>query len=195
MSKRLIIAIDCDDALIETTRFLVDTYNSLYGASVTLENAHSSHNPEWQSTDRQEVYRRIRSIQMSDEFGELAPTQAAVDAVHRLAANHELHLVTARHDEVAAVTHRMLGRYFKGCFTGIEHAGPDRPKGEICASLKADMMIDDNLLYLESVVMGCTTHPIWFGDYPWQKEHSETTLPVQRCRTWQEVEDAVTKYS
>lgn len=195
MTKRLIIAIDCDDVLIETTPYLVETYNRQYKSQVTLANAHLSKNPEWQSNDRAEVFRRLHQIQLSREFGELLPLSAAIKTVNALAQAHDLHLVTARSPEVMTATSQMIERYFDGCFTSVEHVGPDRPKGEVCAQLKADIMVDDNLDFLETVVAHGTPLAIWFGDYPWQKAHLGTNLSVKRCATWEEVEQAVARYA
>ena len=194
MTNRLTIAIDCDDVLIETTPYLVESYNRQYQGQVTLANAHLSKNPEWQSNDRAEVFRRLHQIQLSREFGELLPLSAAIKTVNALAQLHNLHLVTARSPEVMAATNQMIERYFDGCFTSVEHVGSDRPKG-VCAQLKADIMVDDNLDYLETVVAHGTPLAIWFGDYPWQKAHQNTSLPVTRCATWGEVEYAVGRYA
>lgn len=194
MSRRLVIAIDCDDVLINATEYLVDTYNSRYGTSVRLLHAHQSRNVEWEA-NRVEVFRRIVDIQQSEEYAAIAPHESTVEVIHRIARDHELHLVTARLNEVMPVTVKMINTYFEGCFTSIEHVGPDRPKGEICKSIGANVMIDDNLHHLESADAHGVEYVIWFGDYPWQLEIDHRDLNVARCGDWKQVEEELDSYA
>lgn len=195
MPKRLIIAIDCDDVLVPTTEYLVTQYNKLYKAQVQLRDAHLDNNPEWVAVGKQKVLERLHSIQLSKGFQALSPFADAVEVVNALAQEHELHLLTARSLEVADTTNKMIERYFKGCFTGVQHVGVDLPKGVICAQLHADVMIDDNLNYLRSVVKQSIPLAIWFGDFPWQHEHANELHSVQRCSNWAVVREVIDDYA
>ena len=188
--KHLIIAIDCDDVLIHTTEYRVAKYNSLYGTTVELEHAHSSKNPDWK-TDRDEVFRRLHAIQLSDEYALIEPPKQTVGTVKKLAAQHELHLVTARNSSVLAATERMLDSHYPGCFISVHHIGADASKGDICKEINADVMIDDNLMHLESAFESGVEHLIWFGDYPWQRTQVPESVTPNRCRDWQEVQDYI----
>lgn len=188
--KRLIIAIDCDDVLIHTTEYLVEKYNSLYGTNVKLESAYSSKNPDWQ-TDRDEVFRRLHAIQLSDEYALIEPSKETVRAITELASRHELHLVTARNASVLAATERMLDSYYSGCFTSVHHIGADASKGDICKEIRADVMIDDNLQHLESAGESGVEHLLWFGDYPWQKAQVPAHVIPSKCKDWQEVQEYI----
>lgn len=184
--RRLVIAIDCDDVLIDATDYLVREYNRLYDTKVQKVNAHTSKNLEWQA-ERDEVFRRLHAIQLSDDYTSITPAKQTIQAVKRLAQDHELHLVTARASEVTAVTNRMVEDYFPGCFTSIEHVGSDRPKGAVCAALAADILIDDNLKNLETAHESGIDYLLWFGEYEWQDESGDTPHVV-RCRDWLGVE-------
>lgn len=188
--RRLTIAIDCDDVLVHTTERLIDTYNSQYGTSVKLAHAYLSNNDEW-GAERDEVFRRIVAIQRSDEYAAVAPSEQTIAVIKRLARRHELHLVTARFNEVMSVTTRMLDTYFPDCFTGIEHVGPDRPKGEVCRTIGANVMVDDSFHHLESAATSGVERLVWFGNYPWQGEENFEMLPAVRCRDWLHVEKAL----
>ena len=101
--KRLVIAVDCDDVLISASEYVVKTYNRLYGTNVTLDQAHTSGNPDWLA-NRDEVFRRLDGIQKTDEYALLPPDGKAINNVKELSKDHELHLVGARSEAVLGVT-------------------------------------------------------------------------------------------
>lgn len=191
--KRLVIAIDCDEVLISGAAYIVDTYNRQYGTNVQPEHAHMSNNPEWKA-DRAAVLHRIYEIQRSAGYAELVPIQRATQVVKRLAATHELHMITARPTEIMEVTHKMLDRYFPGCFTSVEHIGPDLSKGEMCQRLRADVMIDDTLKHLESAQHCGVAHRVLFGEG--SRSHVEVDSPVTAiCADWDAVEVEIERIS
>lgn len=192
MAKRLIIAIDCDDVLIETTEYIVDVYNRQYGTSVTLDRSHDQDNEQWGVADGEQLIQRFNEIQSTEEYAGLVPMPEALRAVKLLARDHELHLVTARHGSIEAITEAMLNEYLPGCFTSMEHVGRDRSKGEVCRQLKADILIDDSIRNLQSVLehglpAGGALH---FGMYAWNRVNP---LPegVISCFDWETVEREV----
>lgn len=197
MTKRLVIAIDCDDVLISASEYLVETYNDMYGTNVQLQNAHTSKNDEWQAS-RDEVLRRLHVIQMTDDYAVIEPEDSTIKAVKRLADDYELHLVTARDGAIMSVTQRMVDTYFPGCFDSIEHVGADASKGEICARVGASIMIDDNIAHLETASENGVKLLIWFGDYVWQatqEERAQSLVSLYRCHSWQDAVEVIDEYA
>lgn len=191
--KKLVIAIDCDDVLVNASEFLVQTYNARYGTSVQIERAHQSGNDEW-GADRDEVFRRIHEIQLSDAYAQIAPSKMARRVIAELASHHELHVVSARHDDVLSVTNRMLEQYFIDCFQSVEHVGDDRSKGEVCEQLGAQVMIDDNSKHLIDAAGHGVAKRIWFGDYAWQKDQ-EIDVTADRCLDWREAQAVIEEFA
>ncbi len=193
MTRRLIIAIDCDDVLISTTPYLVDEYNRLYKTHVTIGGSHDSGSGAWGSEDKKVILGRLTDIQASKEYAVLQPFDDAISAVRRLAAHHELHLVTARDEAITEVTMTMLNDYLHKCFMSVEHVGDGGlSKGEVCKRLHADILIDDNVKHLTSALehgltLGGALH---FGDYPWNRSEASPE-GVVRCDNWDEVEQKV----
>lgn len=188
MARRLIIAIDCDDVLIESTVFLVDAYNAKFGTHVAIERAHDSNSDEWGTTDRGEILGRLSALQHTPEYAQVQPISEAIKAVVELSKVHELHLITARDMSVEKVTMAMLKQYLEGCFTTMEHVGKDRSKGSVCRTLGADILIDDNMKHLvDALAQGMPSGgALHFGDYPWNRTE---TLPdgVTACANWDAV--------
>mgnify|MGYP000905679520 CR=1 FL=1 len=187
--KRLVIAIDCDDVLLNASQYIVDTYNRQYGTHVALATAHTSSNPDW-NAERDEVFRRLHAIQSTKSFGEIMPRLDAIKSVKSLAALHELHLVTARDEAILDVTKRMLDRHFAGCFAGIHHVGPDKSKGEVCREIGATVLVDDNSRHLLDALEHEVELAIWFGDYPWQSSQ-QFNEHIVRAVDWSVAEEMI----
>jgi 5'(3')-deoxyribonucleotidase len=194
MPRRLVIAVDCDDVLIETTLFLVRDYNNKFNTNVNLEDAHKPNNPDWGTDDNGLILDRLSEIQNSKEYAEIKPIAEAINAIHRLVKDNELHLITARDGSVEVATMAMLDRYFSGCFISVEHVGKARSKGEVCRQIKADILIDDNILHLLSALdygmpSGGALH---FGNYLWN-QLGDPIEGVIECHNWEAVEREVHK--
>ena len=192
MAKRLTIAIDCDDVLIETTEYIVDVYNQQYDTSVALDKSHDQNNEQWRVPDGTLLIQRFNEIQSTEAYARLVPMPEALRVVKQLARDHELHLVTARDGSIEAITEAMLDEYLPGCFTSMEHVGRDRSKGEVCQQLEADILIDDSIRNLQSALeyglpAGGALH---FGEYAWNRVEP---LPegVVTCFDWEAVEREV----
>lgn len=194
MSRRLVIVVDCDDVLIHTTKYLVDTYNDQYGTQVPLAHAYDSGYDAW-AAEKPVVLQRFVEMQMAPAHAEILPRADAIEAVKTLAQQHELHLVTARLADVDHVTRAMVDEYFPECFASINHVGVDYSKGAVCKDLGADVIIDDNFKHVVAGREHGVGLPIWFGQYPWQREHDVQEINGVRCSEWGEVVREVTRFA
>lgn len=180
--KRLIIAVDCDDVLVGSMELLIPEYNKRHGTSISLETSHSHSLELWKADDKQTVIDRLTDIQMTYQAQALP---GAYDVLRSLAETHELHMVTARPIEAELMTLKLVQQEFDGLFTSIEHVGHQGSKGEVCARIQADALIDDNLRHVEDALGYGVAVAIWFGNYPWQSQ--EAPSGVVRCNDWKSV--------
>ena len=184
--KRLVIAVDCDDVLVSTAPYFVDTYNNTYGTSGTLEYAHSPDPSVWGASE-EVIVERWFGMTRTDGYKGLSPDPYEVKVLRNLAKIHELHLVTARREEEREFTQTMLDKHLDGVFTSMKFVGWEGSKGDVCRALRADILIDDNFRHLVSARDCGVSGLLWFGDYPWQTEDL-SDMPIVRCRDWCEVE-------
>ncbi len=202
--KRLVIAVDCDDVLVLTSAEAINNYKHLYGTNLLLDSLYSeAEMATWGTNDENVAKKRIWDYLMSADFASIRPTQPAIDAIKSLAGRHELHLVTGRSEDLAEVTQFTLEEYFAGCFESVEHTNfivrsadtsKSRSKGEVCAAIGADILIDDHVVHAESVVNAGVAKVLLFGDYAWNRSNN---LPygVERCTDWGSVLRAVEDYA
>ena len=125
--NRLVIAIDCDEVIVETVGPILRHYNKQYGADLPapLEPKHYYNGTPYDwgvANDPQEGARRVEAYTQSDEFAALTPEETAVAAIRRLATQHSIHIVTGRReDQLAAITQQMVDTYLPGCIDGIHY--------------------------------------------------------------------------
>lgn len=194
-TKRLIIAIDCDDVLVPTARHIIEDYNERFGTSVTFEHFYDTTDltlDTWGVKTREEAIERVAEFLHSDKHSRIAPDADTIRAVKALADRHELHLVSGRVDALKPVTEQMLQVYFPGCFQTIEHTNfiapkssklARRSKGDICKIIGADILIDDHPHHVKSVLEANVDKAILFGEYAWNRSAAMSSGMV-RCKDW-----------
>jgi 5'(3')-deoxyribonucleotidase len=105
---------------------------------------------------------------LRERSAELAPMPGAIEAVEALATSAELHVVTARCDELSReVTEEWVARWFGDAFAGVHMkslSAPGRTKGDVCAEISADVLIDDSPANLATLA---GTRGILLGHWPW----------------------------
>lgn len=187
-----IIAIDCDDVIIETAPSTLVYYNNTYGTTVELKDFYSNEDSVW-GADSNTAIERINNYLNSQEFQEQRPFQEAIKVVMELAEQYELHLVTGRHDFLTEATTNMLHTYFPNIFKSVEFTNffSDNPrsKAAVCSNLHAVYLIDDNLHHA-TVVAEAGIKVLLYGDYPWN-EADNLHPNIRRVKDWYEIRDTL----
>ena len=190
--RRLVIAVDCDDVLVQTTPFFVNAYNETYGTSVPLADARDGSSPAWGGLADEVIIERWGRLVQTEGYKNLQPDPLEALVLHELAKHHELHLVTARKENERQFTQEMLDRELAGVFTSMEFVGWGGSKGEVCKRIGADVLIDDSANHLyDALDQGLPAGgAILFGDYPWNSaDHGHDKLV--HCLDWSNVKAAV----
>ena len=203
VSKRLVVAIDCDDVLLPTSQAIVSNYNRRFGTSLTLEDMYRPATLErWGTDDDDIAIERVNEFLRSEEHARLVPDPEAIAAVRTLSGDHELHLITGRADFLKEATAQLLDVYFNGCFTSIEHtnyivpstsAAVRRSKGDVCANINATVLIDDHLVHGKDALRALD-RVIVFGDYPWNRQ-DKLSEGMIRCGDWTAVVRELSLYA
>ena len=194
--NQLVIAIDCDDVLIDLGEPLVEWYNQTYKTSLSLADWYGDDLQAYGVNSMDDAIERVYTYLKSDNHAQLKPNPVAIDAVSRLCKQHELHLVTGRPKFLEPITKAMLTTYFPGMFQTVEHTsyygpgtddvGKSRSKGEVCGQIRADILIDDHVAHGKDVLNHGVKEVLLFGDYPWNQ--TDDDIPgVTRCPDWQSV--------
>lgn len=138
----------------------------------------------------------------SDHFNSGIPVMpGAFETLSRLSEDCELVVVTSRQHVIQNITLDWIDKHFPGLFQEIyfgNHfalSGTSRKKSEICRSIGASVLIDDNPSY----AFDCASSGIdvllydWRLGYPWSKLNGRSHPLITVVQDWQEVEDNVAR--
>ena len=187
-TNRETVAFDIDDVLLDTAPSILTHYRETYGISIPVEHFYSKEPHIWGVDDYSETTRRVGSYLASAAFAALEPRPEAVEAVQALAETKRLVAVTGRSSAQYEQTKDWLDKHF-GVFESLrctDHFNEKAvTKGDVCAELGADWLVDDHLAHL--MTLGAYgVRGILFGGLPWGQGH-ELPSGVYRADTWRDV--------
>lgn len=194
-SRRLVIAVDCDDVLVDSALAVLDHYHATYGVRVPAAEAYSMDPDLWGVDHIDEAVKRVLRYHQTAEYQQLPPIRDAVGALRTLRDRHEIHLVTGRPDSLRSATLDWLTEHFPDVFASTEftnfivpteHRHVTRSKADVCVGLAADILIEDNPHHAR-LVAGHGVHVLLYGDYPWNRTDGVVGPNVTRVRDWAEV--------
>ncbi|XP_008803370.2 uncharacterized protein LOC103716941 isoform X2 [Phoenix dactylifera] len=199
LPEKLVVAVDVDEVLgsflSALNQFIADRYSSNH--SVTEYYVYEFFKI-W-NCSRAEADIRVHEFFKTVYFKEgIHPIPGAQHVLHKLATFCNLSVVTSRQHAIKEDTLKWIEKHYPGLFQEIHFGnhfaldGQSRPKSEICKSLGAQVLIDDNPRYaLECADVGIRVLLFDYeNSYPWCKTNSATSHPlVTKVHNWQEVEN------
>ncbi|KAK4266038.1 hypothetical protein QN277_027013 [Acacia crassicarpa] len=198
LSQKPVVAVDVDEVLgnfvSALNRFIADQYSSNYSVS----EYHVYEFFKIWNCSRDEAAARVHQFFKTPYFKTgIHPLPGAQTALQKLSRFCNLSVVTSRQNVIKDHTIDWLEKNFPGLFQEIHFGnhfaldGVPRPKSEICRSLNAQVLIDDNPRYaIECAEVGIRVLLFDYeNSYPWCKVESVDQHPlVTRVRNWEEVE-------
>lgn len=191
------IAIDIDDVLVDTVGYFAQYYNENYGANLTRSDFFSN---EWWTVlniKKEEAIKLYFDYSRSPLHKNTKPMPEAVAGVKDLSKNHTLIAVTGRPEHIMQETEEWIAKFFPGCFQGVYSTnfhvfvGGKKSKGDICAELGAECLIDDFVEHAEE----CTKKniPVLLLDTPWTQDISELPAGIIRVYSWEDIKNYINK--
>ncbi|KAG6540820.1 hypothetical protein Mapa_017798 [Marchantia paleacea] len=199
--KQLCVAVDVDEVL---GSFLA-TLNEFMAEEYLLHHDVSEYYiydfmKIWKCSQA-EANHRVHAFFESKHFKNgIRPVPGAYQTLLHLAAYCNLVVVTSRQHVIREPTLEWIERYYSGIFKEVHFGnhfaleGSAKPKSEICRSLGAHILIDDNPRYaMECAECGIEVLLFDFhGSYPWSKTPCGPQHPlITRVKDWKEVERAL----
>ena len=190
------IAIDVDDVVAKTSEAVRIWANKEARATLQPEDYFIATNSYWNYYEAVWELHRIEGLSFGDFLNDMdvdqshiAPFKGAKKVITQLKKEYDVVFITARHPSHKDGTRTWLDEHIDADTPLLLSYNPfaneaARSKGEICAELGVDVLIDDNIDNCQSAV-DYGVEAITFGAYGWNME-----LPagVQRCATWRDVE-------
>eukprot|EP00762_Andalucia_godoyi_P006461 ANDGO_02894.mRNA.1 Putative 5'(3')-deoxyribonucleotidase len=199
MRHEFTVAVDLDEVLGQFVEALCRFHNKLFGSNLSLDDFFSyDFMNVWGGTAEQSSEKVLQFFQ-SEDFQKIEPVPGSLQVLQNLKnSGCNLVVVTARQNIVEAETRRWLNEHFPDLFTQVlfgnhySQTGKSIPKSELCLSVGAKVLIDDNVRYAnQCAAVGIQTILFdWDGRYGWNK--AETHESVIRAHSWSAVADMIT---
>tara|TARA_B100001094_G_scaffold332711_1_gene405994 strand:- start:4864 stop:5517 length:654 start_codon:yes stop_codon:yes gene_type:complete len=125
----------------------------------------------------------------SPEFNQISPYIEAVKAIEILRKEgYKLSIVTGRQNYAETQTKQFIESFIPNTFEDVHLTnsfsleGEELSKYEICKSINADILIDDNIRYCEECSSKNITALV-YGEYPWNKNsvHERLSANWEMC--------------
>ncbi|KAK4564996.1 hypothetical protein RGQ29_006871 [Quercus rubra] len=198
LPDKVVVAVDVDEVLgnfvSALNRFIADRYSSNHSVS----EYHVYEFFKIWNCSRDEADIRVHEFFKTSYFKMgIQPLPGAQRALHKLSRYCNLSIVTSRQNAIKDHTIDWIEKHYPGLFQEIQFGnhfaldGESRPKSEICRSLGAKVLIDDNPKYaIECAEAGIKVLLFDYeNSYPWCKIESVNQHPlVTKVYNWDEVE-------
>ncbi|CAO2823107.1 unnamed protein product [Amaranthus hypochondriacus] len=198
LPEKIVVAVDVDEVLgnfvSALNRFIADRYSSVH--SVSEYHIYEFYKI-WECS-RDEADIRVHEFFKTSYFKNgIYPIPGAQKALSKLSRFCSLSVVTSRQNVIKDHTIEWLNKHYPGMFDEIHFGnhfsleGISKPKSEICRSLGAKVLIDDNPRYaFECAEVGIRVLLFDYqNSYPWCKTGSNNQHPlVTKVHDWEEVE-------
>ncbi|KAL2327553.1 hypothetical protein Fmac_020980 [Flemingia macrophylla] len=198
LPQKLDVAVDVDEVLGNFVSALNEFIADRYSSNHSVSEYHVYEFFEIWNCSRDEANTRVHEFFETPYFKSgIQPIPGAQTALQNLSRFCNLSIVTSRQNAIKDHTIEWIEKHFSGLFQEIHFGnhfaldGVSRPKSEICRSLNAKVLIDDNPRYaIECAEAGIRVLLFDYeNSYPWSKTESADQHPlVNRVMNWEEVE-------
>ncbi|KAK7354538.1 hypothetical protein VNO80_20003 [Phaseolus coccineus] len=196
--QKLVVAVDVDEVLGNFVSALNEFIADRYSSNHSVSEYHVYEFFKIWNCSRDEANTRVHEFFETSYFKSgIQPIPGAQKALQKLSRFCNLSVVTSWQNVIKDHTVEWIEKHFSGLFQDIHFGnhfaldGVSRPKSEICRSLNANILIDDNPRYaIECAEAGIRVLLFDYeNSYPWSKTDSADQHPlVTKVKNWEEVE-------
>jgi uncharacterized HAD superfamily protein len=185
LEKNLIVAIDFDDVCVDFNSMFAEYNRVHHGTSYTREDIQDFDLSKLLKCSQEEALQRALEFVHSELHTMTQPILGAVEALaHLRTQGAELHVVTARDKVIETPTTHLIKKHFSPGFHGVHflHENYQKvmgEKGDVCARLCADFLIEDALH--NALHFSMKTTQVLLFDTPWNQRED---LPEHVTRTF-----------
>ncbi|CAJ2644792.1 uncharacterized protein LOC123910221 [Trifolium pratense] len=199
--QKLVVAVDVDEVLGNFVSALNKFIAARYSSNYSVSEYHVYEFFKIWNCSREEANTRVHEFFETPYFKSgIHPIPGAQTALQKLSRFCDLSVVTSRQNAIKDHTIEWIENNFSGLFDEIHFGnhfaldGVSRPKSDICRSLNAKVLIDDNPRYaIECAEAGIRVLLFDYeNSYPWSKTELAYQHPlVHKVENWEEVEQAL----
>ncbi|KAH6818413.1 Haloacid dehalogenase-like hydrolase superfamily protein [Perilla frutescens var. frutescens] len=202
--EKIMIAVDVDEVLGNFVSAINEFIADRYSLNHSVSEYHVYEFFKIWNCSRDEADHRVHEFFKTPYFKRgINPIPGAREALEKLSEIYNLSIVTSRQNAIKEHTIEWIERHYPGLFEEIHFGnhfaldGQSRPKSDICKSLGAKVLIDDNPRYaMECAAVGIKVLLFDYeNSYPWCKgEYAPQHPLVTKVHNWEEVEQQLASW-
>ncbi|MBS3146997.1 hypothetical protein J4471_04860 [Candidatus Woesearchaeota archaeon] len=191
------IGVDLDEVLADFINPLLQYYNSTYNRSFCRNDFNTYNFSDiWHTTNDQAI-NIVYDFYASPYFDLIKPVSGSQIGISRLSISNELHVITARPNELKTKSIEWIDNYFKDRFKQIyitnyySKNGKSQKKSKICADLGIEILIEDSI----ENAFDCLdqNRNIILLETPWNKHLSHKDIYM--AKNWLQIVNYITKFT
>ncbi|MEA3514681.1 MAG: hypothetical protein U9R34_04345 [Nanoarchaeota archaeon] len=190
----MIIGVDLDDTLASCIKYFLDFYNDKHSTEFIIDDVKAYGLWEIFGCSKESVMDDIAEFYAHPDFDNMTPIEGSVQAIQRLAEEHDIYVITARPSYLEDKIRNRIESNYGSCFRDIIltnqvfEKDDARKKSDICNDLGAKLMIEDSV----SHAYDCVSEGIdvFLMDMPWNQSYNADDK-ITRVYSWKDIEKEI----
>ncbi len=198
------IGIDIDNTIAPTFKTIIKYLNTKYKVNKLSKDSKKPTGYDLFHSDFKHFHQDWMEFVESKNHNSMKPINGSVETIEKLSKKHEIYILTARDSTQKIQTGIWIDKNYKNKFEEIlfleyhneNHTAPLFTKGDLCKKFNIDVMIEDDLSQVKTILEKSKNTKIFLFDknnkYTWNKERPlpKNTIIVT---SWKEVEKEINK--
>ncbi|MEK6936128.1 MAG: hypothetical protein AABW67_05025 [Nanoarchaeota archaeon] len=181
------IGIDIDGVILDFASKFLEYYNKKHRKNISIENWITYNFWDFISISEEEGKKLMEDFYFLDSFNEIPFIEGSKEAIHKLAKQNKIYIITARPLRWGEKTKNFFDKHFLETDIQLIHSRDEKDKTiykrEICIKLGVSILIEDN----GNIAIQCADSGIkvLLLNNPWNQgiEHKN----INRIKNWNEI--------
>lgn len=187
------MAIDFDNVIVDSHAVNIARINKLFNLKLIADNVNTTFYTDLVNKPRSEESKLLRTLNHQLSIKQRPPIDG-VSAVTQMlfSEGHKLNIISARPEDETELVRtycKELNIPYESIYCVDALYEGHEKKSKLCKELGLEMLVDDQLAYLES----CSDMLALLFDRPWNK-HLDTPQHVHRVHSWFELKEVIDVY-
>ena len=191
MNNKLIVVVDWDNTVINTSKTLINLHNKLSKNKIKYIEEH-----DWKfrpMINSDEELKELFTLFDNKHFYDsdvVVPIKDAIKTIKELSEHYKIIICSKHMRSRRKLTKKYIKQIFKGYDVSVKFVNSFNEKSNLFKHKKVLAVIDDKIECLEG--FGEKTLRVLFGDYQWNKEYDKNSMC--KINSWLTVNEAINVY-
>ena len=191
MNNKLIVVVDWDNTVINTSKTLINLHNKLSKNKIKYIEEH-----DWKfrpMINSDEELKELFTLFDNKHFYDsdvVVPIKDAIKTIKELSEHYKIIICSKHMRSRRKLTKKYIKQIFKGYDVSVKFVNSFNEKSNLFKHKRVLAVVDDKIECLEG--FGEKTLRVLFGDYQWNKEYDKSSMC--KINSWVTVNEAINVY-